>query len=318
MNKTKIEYLTHTWNPLAMRCTPVSDGCKNCWHLRTAHRLARNEMVEYKERKAYEGLRGPVLREEELSAPLRLKKPSRIGIQFMGDLFHESVKKDQFDNIVNAIMVEKLKYHKFFFLTKRPEKMLELFKSWATGAWNNRLPENFWLGVSVEDQKTLDERARLLLQIPAAHRWVSIEPMLGKITIPEVSYRRIGPVCSSCTGAGHYHDNFNTPCPDCEGTGRNPTALDWIVLGGETGPGARSMHPDWVRSVRDQCQEAGVPFFFKSWGEWLRAGSCGGGAENYAKMSKKLMATDDENLFERIGHKFTGHLIDGKEWRQLP
>jgi protein gp37 len=182
-------------------------------------------------RDAYEG-KTPILDYDEFQAPLRRKKPAKIGLQFMGDLLHDSI-----DGFVISSIWEVMKncsQHTFFILTKRPERFLKLTPP---------LPvlENIWFGVSVEDQKTADERIPILLQIPAVHRWVSIEPMLEEI-------------------------NFKFTKGDYKGSWLN--ALDWVVLGGETGPKARPMHPDWVRSIRDQCQSASTPFFFKSWGEW--------------------------------------------------
>jgi len=331
MNKTKIEYLTHTWNPLAMRCTPVSEGCKNCWHLAMAKRLANNPMLSYAERFAYEGVKHPVLKNKELEAPLHFKKPARIGVQFMGDLFHESI-SFKFQTAIFEIMATG--DHWFYILTKRPQRMKEFFQ--ACEDWDPIEWPGIWLGVSVEDQKTADERIPILLQIPAAHRWVSVEPMLGAVDlgldkatckccprwgsrwirlkwqvtadwplalINEQNRKMIAP-------AGIYRAESNPHGALSVNTsggflGVKPNEfevlpkLDWVVCGGETGPGARPLHPDWVRSLRDQCQAAGVPFFFKGWGdkgEWeqLTLGHW------YQKQGKK------------------SHFLDGKEWRELP
>jgi protein gp37 len=233
MNKTKIEYLTHTWNPLAMCCTPVSAGCANCWHLRMADRLAANSTtIPGREQVAYAGKTGPRLKERELSAPLRRKKPSVIGVQFMGDLAHATVRCLDFDSIVD-VMCE-AKQHTYLVLTKRPA-LLRGLVDW----WGGILTDNIWLGVTVEDQATADERIPQLLRIPAAHYWVSAEPCLGAIDLYPAFCRYMPP----SWGYG----------PD----------LGAVVLGGESGPGARFMHPDWARSIRDQCASAGVPFFMK-------------------------------------------------------
>lgn len=232
MQRTKIEYLTHSWSPIKMFCTPVSSGCTNCWAIRRAKMLARNPLISKKRRVAYLEGAAPILDHKELEAPLHLKKPARIGVQFMGDLFHNDVSIIWIEKIFR-VMVE-AKWHQFFVLTKRPEEAEKI------SGWIKNIP-NLWSGVSIEDQPTADERIPILLQIPAAHRWLSVEPMLESIDIR----------------------------PYVGGTYPKWEIVDWVVCGGETGPKARPLHSDWVRSLKDQCQAAGVPFFFKSWGEWL-------------------------------------------------
>ncbi len=235
MQKTKIEYLTHSWSPIAMRCTPVSTGCANCWHLAMAKRLAKNPVIDRNRQTAYAG--GPfLLDEKELEAPLHLKKPARIGVQFMGDLFHDNISMEWIGRILR--LARAITQHKFFFLTKRPKRMRDALWPWdIKGDVIEPKPDHLFFGISVEDQRTADERIPILLQIPAGHRWVSIEPMLGPVDLePYLNWERLG-------------EKFNS--------------LNWVVLGGETGPKARPLHPDWVRSLRDQCRAAGVPFFFK-------------------------------------------------------
>ncbi len=322
MNKTKIQYLDWTWNPIKMRCTPVSAGCANCWHLAMAKRLAKNPSIYREEQKAYAG-GSPMLDQKELEAPIHLRKSARIGVCFMGDLWHEKIEHFQIAQVWEV--ARHCQKHIFFFLTKRPNRL----KSW-TGVKSEVAhippirgeiwPNNCWLGVSVEDQKTADERIPILLQISATHRWVSIEPMLGAVFLGR--------------------DWIDKPRYLETGT------LDWIVLGGETGPKARPMHPDWVRSIRDQCQAVGMPFFFKSWGEWMPSLTFESGlatrwsaADNpqskHFKMKGKLFDGDKplfggkafeskmlndghETLMCRIGHKHSGHLLDGKEYLEMP
>lgn len=173
----------------------------------------------------------PYLDQEELKAPLHLKKPARIGVQFMGDLFHKDVPWE-FQIKIFESMASAGK-HTYFILTKRPEQMRKFFQGcedWDPSEW-----PHLWLGVSVEDQKTANERILILLQIPAAHRWVSIEPMLGPINLEGY----------------FYHKSFHL------------RSLNWIVVGGETGPHARPMEIEWARDVISQCKAAGVPVFVK-------------------------------------------------------
>jgi protein gp37 len=154
---------------------------------------------------------------------------------------------------------------------------------WADGPrwWSTVLP-NLWLGVSVEDQATAEERIPLLLQTPASLRWVSCEPLLGEIVLDHLDADRSHPTGSfyqlnALTGR---NTDMGRPCRDAE------RVLDWVVVGGESGPGARPMNPEWVLSIRDQCTSAGVPFFFKQWGG--------------------------------VRKKAAGRLLDGREWGEMP
>lgn len=206
MQKTSISYLTHTWNPIAMRCTPVSEGCANCWHLKFANRHAHNPKFSKEMRKAYSGGE-PYLREDELIRPFKLKKPSRIGVQFMGDLFYEHVYFEWIDQVLEVVM--RNPRHIFIFLTKRPLIMQFYFNNIINntmGTWDRfrksvsfydachrsviklrkgKVIENLWLGVSVENQEQANKRIPILLEIPAAVRFVSVEPMLSKIYISD-------------------------------------------------------------------------------------------------------------------------------------
>jgi protein gp37 len=245
MNKTKIEYLNYTWNPLAMRCTPISDGCRNCWHLAMAKRLAKNATIKEMARVAYGG-GPPVLNMEELEAPLHLRKPAIIGLQFMGDLFHENVPFEFQTEILDVMAA--CQDHTFFILTKRPSKALEIGTFWD-GA---ELPEgrtwplhNVWLGVSVENQITADERIPILLQIPAAKRFVSVEPMLGAVILQQDW---------KLTDMGK--DYLIAPGKRC---------LAWVICGGLSLPGGKIQAPkkEWVDSLIEQCDATGIPIFIK-------------------------------------------------------
>lgn len=303
MQRTKIEYLTHTWSPIAMRCTPVSEGCQNCWHLAMAKRLAGNKGLNgltLNQREAYKG-GPPYLIERELEAPLHLKKPARIGVQFMGDLGHESI-PDRFIAEVWDVMT-RCSEQTFLILTKRPKRFLNWSKSWGL------LPfPNLWLGVSVEDQKTADERIPILLQIPAAKRFVSYEPGLGSVDFTRIGGDQFGWGRIDALN-GLYYVRANATESGCEWETKPAQKLDWVICGGETGPGARPLHPDRVRSLRDQCQAAGVPFFFKSWGQW----------KPWAIDDPAIKKTwSDAPDFKKFGYKELRHFLDGKEWREFP
>lgn len=185
---------------------------------------------------------------ERLNEPLHLRKPARIFVGSGTDLFHPNVSPDQIDAVFEVMAAAT--QHAFLILTKRPELIEEKLYG-VTEACPCRelgggdyLP-NVWLGTSVEDQASYDERMRFLLKTVAALRWLSVEPTLGSINLglAGVVPRTITP--------GYAHVG---------------SMIGWCVVGGETGPGARPMDPDWARDLRDQCKQAGVPFFFKAMG----------------------------------------------------
>ena len=239
MSKSNIEWTEVTWNVLR-GCSRVSEGCRNCYAEWTANRMsgpggAYEGLVE--KRNGRPGWTGKIkLVEEKLAEPLGWKKPRTVFVNSMSDLFQERV-PDEFIRKVFAVMAD-CPQHNFQVLTKRPERMREWVDNhgpkWSSEVTSSAKPlHNVWLGVSAEDQQTLDERAGVLRGMPNAVPWVSLEPLLGPVDVrPYLDF------------------------------------LKWVVLGGESGPGARPMHPEWARSVRDQCQAAGVPFFFKQHGNY--------------------------------------------------
>lgn len=241
MQKTAINYLTHTWNPIAMRCTPCSPGCTHCWHLRMANRLSRNLAISGDERAAYEG-EPPILRAHELNAPLHLRKPARIGVQFMGDLFLEYVPFEFVCEVLNVMCAEACQHHTFLILTKRPQGALEFFKNGGTSL---AVFKNVWLGVTVCNQAEADAKIPILLQIPAAVRFLSIEPMLGPIDLQ----LKIGVV---------HHGANKEYCSS------RAYLLDWVIVGPETGPGRRPTKIEDMISIVQQCRAAGIPAFVKA------------------------------------------------------
>ena len=172
----------YTWNPLAMLCTPVDRSCDNCWHRRMAKRMAANPKLSPERRAAYAGEGPPVLVEKELEAPLLLREPSVIAVQLMGDLFYSRMDPEAIKRVWD-VMAATLQ-HTYVVLTKQPGAMRE-FIQWMAGRDDISIaewPRNAWLGTSVCDQPTADERIPQLLQVPAAHYWVSYEPSLGPWT----------------------------------------------------------------------------------------------------------------------------------------
>lgn len=298
MGKSKIDWTDRVWNPVT-GCTKISEGCKNCYAERMSKRLAGR--AGYPAGDPFK----VTLRRDRLEEPLRWKKPRKIFVCSMADLFHDDVTMGFISRVFSTI--RRCPQHTFIMLTKRPARMGEAVDACVSGT----LP-NLWLGVTAENQETADLRIPILLKIPAAKRFVSIEPMLGPVDLyqwlPDFT-------ADQDTSAAAIHRG-------------EEKGLDWVICGGESGPGARPMHPDWARSLRDQCKDANVPFFFKQWGEWEQ--NVGGGcarmefcrAGKPPCQSKTTFCWPEEYLknvlMMRVGKKAAGHLLDGKEHRAYP
>lgn len=280
------KYWDKPWS-LVDGCTPVSPGCENCWSKAMAERFHRwPEKV--------------TPRWDRLDIPLKVKKPTVWAV--WNDLFHEDV---PFRFICDTIeVIKNCPHHIFLVLTKRPERALELFTALLAPPLDEfNKCKNLWLGVTAENQEMADKKIPILLQIPAAIRFVSIEPMLGPVSLDNIQ-PELGWFIDALSAA---EDNIED---DREFQGAK---IDWIICGGETGPKARPMHPDWVESLRDQCQAAGVPFWFKGWGEWIptEPGYIGNQAPNYFRF-------DDGTWMFKAGRKNAGRLLDGREWDERP
>ena len=292
-DKTRIEWTEATWNPVT-GCSKVSQGCKHCYAERDWARLSADPKTAYFGR-AFTDVR---FHPERLDQPFRWIKPRRIFVNSMADLFHEDV-PDEFIDRVFAAMARS-RWHTYQVLTKRAARMMAYLGApdrkgrilaasmglgWA-GMMDMPWPlPHVWLGVSVEDQATADARIPLLLQTPAAVRWISAEPLLGPIDLDSSAVDGL-----HALGCGHRN---------CECRNRG---LDWVVAGGESGPLARQMHPAWVRYLRDECAAAGVPFLFKQWGEWLPSNQ----------------NQDRDNWCQRAGKKAAGRHLDGKLHDEYP
>lgn len=303
-----------TWNPIT-GCSVVSPGCANCY----AMRLAGTRLGHHKSRAGLtrDTKAGPVwtgdvrLNEQWLAQPLRWKPPRRIFVCAHGDLFHANVPDDWIDMVFAVI--ELAPQHTFQILTKRAARMRAYAHSRREDTpWPH---PNVWLGVSVEDQRRADKRIPHLLATPAAVRWVSAEPLLGpldltRVTPHEGDTRRI----NALTGAVWY--------PGCGSSASQTLAgarLDWIVAGGESGPGARPMHPAWARSLRDQCKAAGVPFHFKQHGAWVEHESPThwlGEAGTLREVGQGVWASDIG--VRMVGKAAAGRLLDGREHNGMP
>jgi protein gp37 len=305
---TGIEWTDATWNPIR-GCRRVSAGCENCYAERVAARFSGPGMP-------YDGLAkntpsGPRwtgevrVVESALDQPLRWKRPRRIFVNSMSDLFHESL---AFADVLRIFEVmEKAKQHTFQVLTKRPQRAFDFCATYGIGTVNP-WPGNVWFGVSTENQATADERIPLALQVPAPVIFISAEPLVGSV------------VLRPSWVAGYDYSG---------GRAISAPRIAWVIAGGESGPGARPMHPAWVRSLRDQCAAANVPYFFKQWGEWAPTAAVAGGnlgGELRAGTVRQLRADGTEDghfragdvYVRRVGKRAAGSLFDGREHKEFP
>ncbi len=323
MSKSKIEWTDETWNPIT-GCEPVSEGCENCY----AHRMAKRLAGRFGYPKD-EPFRPGVLHKDKLAAPQHWDKPRKVFVCSMGDLFHSAV---SFWDIVKVFRaMRSAEQHIFQILTKRPARMLE-FVEWTRDKDLYCWPlSNVWVGVTAESQERADERIPKLLQIPAAVRFVSCEPLLGPVNIWKYVTKNLsnpsGPPGRALTDE-EKAERWGKP------------SLDWIICGGESGPGARPTHPDWVRSLRDQCQAADVPFIFKQWGKFAdhtekhgNSESCtathdlvitpqghiiGAGAKGYGGGVEDDWRERGAAWMCATGKKKAGRELDGETWDQFP
>jgi len=322
LSKTSIEWTDAVWN-LVTGCSKVSEGCRNCYAERLWPRLRAMGNPAYKDRNFNDVACHP----ERLEQPLEWKKPRRIFVNSMSDLFHKDVPFEFIGNVFAKM--HNYQQHTFMILTKRPERMKEFIEWYKTewlagfeGAWPREYT-HVWMGVSVENQAAADERIPLLLRTPAAVRFISAEPLLGPVDISKWLIKYIP--WQNAGGPNECKHGYASgiPCPDC-----NPS-LGWVIVGGESGPGARPMHPDWVRSLRDQCQAASVPFFFKQWGEWAvmpfdspPRGKFGcwdkcSSRFNHGEGRNESIYPGTINM-NRIGKKKAGRELDGRTWDEIP
>lgn len=321
---TGIEWTDATWNPVR-GCSRVSEGCRNCYAERVAARFADpGEITIGKYPGPFAGFvhrvnghpawTGKVeLIPDKLLEPLSWRKPKRIFVNSMSDLFHESLPDSSIDDIFAVMYMAR--QHTYQILTKRPERMREYMQAGGGHDARRRVQDildpidgdgsghvladelysawplsNVWLGVSVEDQGTADVRIPLLLKTSAAKRFVSYEPALGMVDFN-----------------GWLGDPSESWSP----------GIDWVIAGGESGPGARPPAPEWFRDARDQCAAAGVPFFFKQWGEWGPTVAGGNAMKGY-KYADVPVGDGSHHRMIRVGKKLAGRLLDGREWNEFP
>ena len=291
MENSKIEWTDHTFNPW-IGCTKVSDGCKHCY---------AETLMDKRYGKVKWGPQGQRIRTSEANWRKPLKwnreakaagKRARVFCASLADVFED--KADQLEEMDKwraelFQLIQDTENLDWLILTKRPENVMGM----VDAPWYYALP-NVWIGTSVENQEQANKRIPELLKIPAAVRFLSMEPLLGAVDLENLAYEAAGPAWAG----------YNL-------------LIDWVIVGGESGPDARPMHPDWARSVRDQCQDAGVPFLFKQWGEWLpnaQEYGCHQPSANYNNLHTML----GNVAMARVGKHAAGRLLDGREWNEFP
>ena len=310
---TGIEWADATWNPVT-GCNEVSPGCDHCYAKTLAERF-RGTPGHY-----FAAGFDVVLRPQRLDQVLRWRRPRRIFVNSMSDLFHDQVPDWFIAQVFSRMALAP--HHTFQLLTKRHGRMRFLlnssdFRRFVTeltliAANDHRLDPhaadpwplaNVWVGVSVENQRWADLRIPALLDTPAAVRFISCEPLLGPVNLEYAARVTEQP------------------------------RIDWVIVGGESGAGARPMHPEWARAVRDQCAAAGVPLVFKQWGEWApvvdAAANPSEGNGRRLKYERIFLRPDGTRAafgdgggpgtrMDRIGKKRAGRELDGRTWDEYP
>jgi protein gp37 len=343
-------------------CHHKSLGCAFCYAEGFNIRLGTG--LPYKPSHHVSGDVEIFLDEKTLLVPLKWKRPRMIFVCSMTDLFADFVTDEMIDRVFAVMALAR--QHQFQILTKRSARMRAYFERCAqpdsadfiaedirvamttltqTPSRRERCPAlkaillgrfcqqltwplpNVWLGVSCEDQQRADERIPDLLQTPAAVRFVSLEPLLGVIDLTRIADPEEPGYTFDAFQKGHYCKMVSDDGRHHHGIGSyREHSLDWVITGGESGPKARPMHPDWERKIRDDCQAAGVPYFKKQWGEWAPRSDCAWYADYHTSLPMAIWDGErwrddggiDGEWMIRVGKKRAGRLLDGREHNDLP
>ncbi|MFA5900543.1 MAG: phage Gp37/Gp68 family protein [Hyphomicrobium sp.] len=306
---TKIEWADHTFNPW-IGCTKVGPGCDNCYAKADfedrKHRVTWGAGQARSRTKTW----GDPVRwnKQHLSFGIKHGRKQRVFCASLADVFDNEVPQAWRDDLFRLISVTP--HLDWLLLTKRignanvmiGDALLQepRLKNGECRAASWPWP-NVWLGATICNQEEADRDIPKLLALPAAQRFLSMEPLLGPVDLG---------LCDCDKGSRPGPGGVGgVTCPCCHGAGGR--MVDWIIVGGESGPNARPMHPNWVRSLRDQCQSAVVPFLFKQWGEWLPAMQDGN-----PDADEQVINASDSPI--KVGKKAAGRLLDGREWNGVP
>lgn len=327
---TNIEWAHHTFNPWR-GCTKDSEGCRNCYAEKLSFRNPGTLGVWGPKGKR------PIAAESYWAQPLlwnKIAKESgekhRVFCASLADVFEgPETMPAEYVELIDAArvrlwsLIEETPNLIWLLLTKRPHNVLKMVpKSWAHGC-----PRNVWVGTSVEDQKTANKRIPELEKIPAAKLFLSVEPLIGLVSLAAIDRGRF--VRNCLTG------EMTSIQSDESLTGFLSPRIDWVIVGGESGRNARPMDPNWVRTIRDQCQSAGVPFFFKQWGEWLpwdhfqytdieddfetsRYPATVRNGDDWSEVQCLDWESNEFDVMGRVGKKRAGNILDGRTWQEVP
>jgi len=300
-------YIAETWNPVT-GCTKISEGCANCWAEKMSKRMAGRYGYPISEPFAVTRHR------DKYREPFSWRNPRMVFVCSMGDLFHEDVPFDLIHELFDIMEDEENQKHLFLILTKRARRMQMFFRD-RYERNKGKIFENIWAGVSVENQEQANNRLFYLMMTNAHKLFVSAEPLLGTIELNDINWDNYLYIDTLAGLFGKQKD-------------KQDNKLDWVIVGGESGHNARPMHPDWVRSIRDQCKETGTPFFFKQWGAWKEVGECGNPNHseyyNHPKCTRLNLAGNMGYHGERalymmkVGKKQAGRKLDGREHNEFP
>lgn len=322
MSVTTIEWtqrpgtVGETWNPTT-GCNKVDRGCKNCYAETMHRRLQAMGQAKY----AKDFLEGAVVQPDTLDIPMRWTKPRTVFVNSMSDLFHEEVPFDFITQVMQVIQLTP--QHTYLVLTKRPEVALRFWYHMEVANKIWQPPPNLWMGTSAHDQGSADKRVSELLGLKGCLHFLSYEPAIGPLDLNRL-HPKAAPTYRTSLDAlrGIYSLQKWKGKEWHHLMSSQYEKLDWVIMGGESGPKADPMHPAWARAMRDQCKEAGVPFFFKQWGLWQPITYRQGDAQEvYIKFelgkNERLLDQPLQNMV-RVGKGAAGHELDGETWQQFP
>lgn len=297
---TGIEWTDHTWNPW-WGCVRVSPACEHCYAETFAARFGVEWGVKADRKIASEKVWNDPLRWNRAAEKAKVQR--RVFCASMADVFEDRRDLDQHRARLFGI-IARTPHLTWQLLTKRIDRVLDLVPE----SWRKRFPPNVQIGTTVEDQRRANERIPHLRRIPAAVRFLSCEPLLERVDLGkwvfdrDAAIRKVmyGPAALNAEQADDYIAEVG---------------IHWVIAGGESGPGARPMHPGWARDIRNQCAEAGVPFFFKQWGDWAPENTHDSTARDSVRIAH---VGDDMAEMWRVGKKLAGSLLDGVEHKAFP
>jgi protein gp37 len=284
---TGIDWTDHTFN-IVWGCVQISPACTNCYAMMLAKRWGFDVWGKDAPRRTFGA-------KKHWNEPLKWNAAAecegrrhRVFCSSMADVFEDHPTVDQ-EREKLWPLIRSTPWLDWQLLTKRADRIAQCLPH----DWGKGYP-NVWLGVTAENQVWADARIPHLLQTPATVRFISAEPLLGPL---DVTLHLNRWKCAECGATDHVHPCDSQRFEFCANTIERVTGLDQVIVGGESGPHARPMHPDWARSLRDQCVAAGVSYFFKQWGEWRKV---------------------DGEVMIRMSKKYAGRLLDGREWNEFP